>query len=247
MLVVGSPVSPYVRKILTVLHLKEIDYELDPITPFYGNDEFSRLSPLRRIPLLIDGELVINDSTVIAEYLEEAYPAVPILPQGAAARAQARWVEEYADSRLADLCIWGYFYPKLVAPRVFKRAPDEAALEKVAESHLPEALDWIEQQAPADGFLFGSIGLADIAIACPLRNAAIAGWIPDAARWPRTTAWLARISAVPAYRRTMDFEPAILATPLDQREGALRSLGVRIAGQSFGTQTPRASIMLTDK
>lgn len=246
MLVVGSPVSPYVRKVLAVLHLKGIDYELDPITPFYGNDEFSKLSPLRRIPLLIDGELVINDSTVIAEYLDEAYPAVPILPETAAARAHARWVEEYADSRLADLCIWGYFYPKIVAPRVFKRAPDEAALAKVAETDLPDALDWIERQAPVDGFLFDMVSLADIAIACPLRNAAIAGWIPDPARWPKTAAWLARISAVPAYRRTVEFEPAILATPLDQREDALRALGVRIVERSFASDTPRASIMLRD-
>ena len=93
MLIVGSPVSPYVRKILAILHLKGLNYELDPITPFYGNDEFSKLSPLRRIPVLIDGDLVVNDSTVIAEYLEEAYPDVPVLPKGARERAQSRWIE----------------------------------------------------------------------------------------------------------------------------------------------------------
>ena len=49
--VIGSFVSPYVRKVLACLALKELDYEIDPITPFYGNDEFERLSPLRRISL----------------------------------------------------------------------------------------------------------------------------------------------------------------------------------------------------
>ncbi len=245
MLIVGSPVSPYVRKILAILHLKGLDYELDPITPFYGNDEFSKLSPLRRIPVLIDGDLVVNDSTVIAEYLDEAYPAVPVLPQSPRERAQSRWIEEYADSRLGDLCIWGLFYPKIVAPHVFKRAPDEDALAKVTDSDLPEALDWIEANAPADGFLFGdSVGIADLAVACPLRNAAIAGWMPDPTRWPKTAGWLGRIAALPCYARNMTFEPAILATRADGRRAALEAAGVKVAETSFGTDTPRASIML---
>ena len=53
MLIVGSHVSPYVRKVLVALAIKGIAHEVDPITPFYGNDDFSRLSPLRRIPVLI--------------------------------------------------------------------------------------------------------------------------------------------------------------------------------------------------
>ncbi len=44
--VIGNYISPYVRKVLVCLELKGIDYEIDPIAPFVGNDEFSRLSPL---------------------------------------------------------------------------------------------------------------------------------------------------------------------------------------------------------
>ena len=62
MKIIGSFVSPYVRKVLACLELKGLDYRVDPITPFYGNDEFERLSPLRRIPVLIDGDLVLCDS-----------------------------------------------------------------------------------------------------------------------------------------------------------------------------------------
>lgn len=246
MKIIGSPVSPYVRKILIVLHLKGIDYELDPITPFYGNDEFSRLSPLRRIPVLVDGDLVVNDSTVIAEYLDEAHPAPRLMPGTAADRARARWIEEYADSRLGDLCIWRLFFPRIVAPRVFKKLPDEAELAKVTEIDLPSALDWLEAQAPGEGFLFGPVSIADIAVACPLRNAAIAGWTIDAARWPRLAGWVARVNVLPAYRRTLDFERAILATPMDERDAALRAAGVRIVERSVGDRKPRASIMLRD-
>ena len=38
MKIIGSFVSPYVRKVLVCLELKGLDYEVDPITPFYGND-----------------------------------------------------------------------------------------------------------------------------------------------------------------------------------------------------------------
>ena len=58
--IVGSYLSPYVRKVLACLDLKGIDYEIDPIVPFYGDDRFSRLSPLRRIPVLIEGDLVLT-------------------------------------------------------------------------------------------------------------------------------------------------------------------------------------------
>ncbi len=40
--VIGSYLSPYVRKVLVVLHLKGIDYEIDPIVPFFGDDRFAR-------------------------------------------------------------------------------------------------------------------------------------------------------------------------------------------------------------
>ena len=66
MKIIGSYVSPYVRKVLACMALKGVDdYEIDPITPFFGNDEFRRLSPLCRIPVLIDGDFSASDSSVI--------------------------------------------------------------------------------------------------------------------------------------------------------------------------------------
>src|ERR1700752_3319989 len=64
MRIIGSYVSPYVRKVLACLNLKGLAYEIDPITPFFGNDEYGLLSPLRRIPVLVDGDFSICDSSV---------------------------------------------------------------------------------------------------------------------------------------------------------------------------------------
>ena len=41
--IIGSYLSPYVRKVLVCLDIKGVAYEIDPIVPFYGNDEFARL------------------------------------------------------------------------------------------------------------------------------------------------------------------------------------------------------------
>src|SRR6185295_15709305 len=98
-----SYLSPYVRKVLVVLDLKGVPYEIDPIIPFMGDDRFSALSPIRRIPVLIDGPVTLSDSTVICEYLEERHPAPALLPRAVADRARARWLEEFADSRMGEV------------------------------------------------------------------------------------------------------------------------------------------------
>src|SRR5260370_41255075 len=49
--IIGSYISPYVRKVLVCLRTKGVPYEIDPIIPFVGDDRFSQLSPLRRIPV----------------------------------------------------------------------------------------------------------------------------------------------------------------------------------------------------
>src|SRR3990167_9406917 len=95
--IIGSYLSPYVRKVLVVLDQKNIPYEIDPIIPFFGNDRFSTLSPLRRVPVLIDDQVTLADSSVICQYLEDRYPDPTLYPKDIALRASARWLEEFAD------------------------------------------------------------------------------------------------------------------------------------------------------
>ena len=129
MQIIGSYVSPYVRKVLACLALKDLDYEIDPITPFFGDERFERMSPLRRIPVLIHGDLILSDSSVICAWLDEAWPdRHPLLPAGVADRARARWFEEYADTRLGDVFIWGLFYQKVVRPIVWGEPGDQARI-----------------------------------------------------------------------------------------------------------------------
>ncbi len=242
--IVGSYVSPYVRKVLACLWLKGLDYEIDPITPFFGGPDFDRLSPLRRIPVLIDGDTTICDTSVICAYLDEAYPQRPLLPEGAKARARARWLEEYADTRLGDVFIWGLFYPKFVHPAVWGEPGDAARAERTLAEDLPRELDYLEEQLPESGFLFGDeIMLADIAIATFFRNGAYVGVEVDLQRWPRTAAFVSRALAHPCFAATLPFEKAQLSTDPKGRRAALLAAGAPLTSETLGTREPRRGVM----
>ena len=243
MKIIGSYVSPYVRKVLACLNLKGLDYEIDPITPFFGGDEFERLSPLRRIPVLIDGAVTICDSSVICAYLDEAYGGHPLLPNAPADRALARWLEEFADTRLGDVFIWGLFYQRRVRPMVWGEPGDQARIDWAISQGAPSALDYLEMQLPADGFLFGEIGLADIAIASFFRNAAYADFHLDAERWRSTAAFVDRTLEHPCIASLLQFEQVQLSTDIKGRRQALIDAGAKLSVESVGVRTPRKGYM----
>jgi glutathione S-transferase len=243
MKIVGSYVSPYVRKVLACLNLKGLTYEIDPITPFFGNDEYARLSPLRRIPVLVDGDFSICDSSVVCAYLDEAYPERPLLPADPRDRAKARWLEEYADTRLGDVFIWGLFYQKVVRPAVWGEPTDEERVARVLAEDIPATLGYLETQLPASGFLFGEIGLADIAIASFFRNAAYAGFEVDAERWPRTAGFVERTLGQPCLASLLPFEDVQRSAEIRHRRQALLDAGAPLTAETLGLREPRRGMM----
>jgi glutathione S-transferase len=243
LLIVGSYLSPYVRKVLVCLELKGIPYEVDPIVPFYGDERFSILSPLRRIPVLVDGDLVLTDSSVICQYLDELQSSPALLPTAIRDRARARWLEEFADTRMGDVFIWRLFNQVAIRPAVWGEKGDRTMVDKVLQEDAPAVLDYLEAEAPDDGFRFGALGLADIAPACFFRNAGFARFQIDVARWPRTAAWMARTHATRPFLKLATFENAILRTPIPDQHTALQATGAPISTESFGQATPRRGVM----
>ncbi len=241
--VIGSFVSPYVRKVLAALELKGLEYRVDPITPFFGNDEFERLSPLRRIPVLIDGETVVNDSSIICAFLDETRGGHPLYPADAADRARARFIEEYADSRLGDLTIWGLFYQRVVRRMVWSEQPDEARVADCIETGLPKALGQLEEMVPTEGWLFGEIGIADIAIASFFQNAAYAGYSIDPDRWPKAGAFVERVLAHPVLQKLGAWEAIQLSATISGRRQALLEAGAPLTETTLAEKTPRRGVM----
>ena len=236
--IVGSYISPYVRKVLAVLHLKGVAYQIDPIVPFFGNDRFGEISPLRRIPVYSDGKVTLCDSTVICEYLEDLHPTPALYPREPADRARARWLEEFADTRMGEVIIWRLFNQVAINPRVFGVPTDEAVLSHARDVALPHVLDYLESQVPAQGFLFGEIGVADVAIAAFFRNAAFSRYRVDAERWPRTAAFVERALGHDCFQRLVPFENASMTVPPHQQRSALEAAGAPLSAQTFAADAP---------
>jgi glutathione S-transferase len=225
------------------MNLKGLAYEVDPITSFYGNDEFRRLSPLCRIPVLIDGDVTMSDSSVICAYLDEAYPGPALLPPEPRDRARARWFEEYADTRLGDLFIWGLFYQKVVHPLVWNEPGDEDRVARTLAQDIPAALDYLEAELPASGFLFGKIGLADIAIASFFRNGEYAGFQADPNHWPRTAAFVERTLAHPCIAALLPFEDVQRGAAIKGRRQALLDAGAPLTATTLALREPRKGVI----
>jgi glutathione S-transferase len=244
--VIGSPLSPYVRKVLVCLDLKGVPYEIDPIVPFFGDDRFSELSPLRRIPVLRDDQTTLADSSVICQYLEDRYPQPNLYPTSIVDRARARWLEEFADSRMGEVFIWRLFNQVAIKPSVWGEPTDTTVVEKTLREEIPQVLDYLEAQVPGEGFLFGAVSIGDIALACFFRNAAFARFRIDAARWPLTAAFVARVLQLQSFEKLKPLEDRLRRTPLGQHRAVLEEMGIPLTGDSLGAAAPRRGIMRID-
>lgn len=242
MRIIGSYLSPYVRKVLACLALKGLACEIDPITPFMGDDRFTALSPLRRVPVLVDDRVTLADSSVICQYLEDRYPEPALYPVDVADRARARWLEEYADTRMGDVFIWGLFNHAVIEPAVWGAPRDLAAIQRIVAEDVPPVLDYLEAQLPGEGFLFGTLGLADISIAVFLRNAAFARFHVDATRWPVTARFVDRVLAQDCLAKLQPFEALMLRTPISEHRAALAAAGAPVSAETVGGSAPRRGV-----
>jgi glutathione S-transferase len=244
--IVGSYLSPYVRKVLVVLDLKGIAYEIDPIVPFFGDDRFTLISPVRRIPVFVDEQVTLADSSVICQYLEDCCPQPTLYPTTIVDRARARWLEEYADSRMGEVFIWGLFNQVAIKPNVWGEPTDKAAVEKTLNQDMPQVLDYLEGQVPAEGFVFGEVSIADISIACFFRNAGFARFRVDTSRWPRTAAFVDRVLKLESFVKLEPMEDRLLRTPLKQHRAILTEMGAPVMRETWGTEKPRRGILRID-
>lgn len=97
----GSPASPYVRKVRLVLGVKHRPYEFVSDALLGDSPVIGQYNPLGKIPALVsaDGQ-VWYDSPVIVEYLDYAYPENPIFPKAWSDRMVVKRWEALADGIL---------------------------------------------------------------------------------------------------------------------------------------------------
>ncbi|MEI9885120.1 MAG: glutathione S-transferase family protein [Rhizomicrobium sp.] len=214
LIVYGSNVSPFVRKVRVLLAEKGVEYTLDQINPFMPPPDFLTISPLKRIPVLRDTDLpepnTLPDSSIICDYLEHKYPAPALYPADPFQRAKALWYEEYADTAMAPNIGPGLFFERIVK-RMMRRETDEEVCQKTLTEKLPPLFDHLELEVGSKEFLAGgAFSIADIAVGTQFANFAHAGAALDAGRWPKLAAYVARIHGRPSFKALIDEESPLV-------------------------------------
>lgn len=203
----GANSSPYVRKVRVALAFKGIEYDNTQQVPFGAPPEYVKKSPLSKVPCWEEGDLILPDSSVILSYLEHRYPEPPLLPAEPGPRARALWFEEYADGHMIPTLVGGVFFQRVVMPLVFKQDPNEGVVQKTLNELMPKILDYLTECLGDDEFMVGgAFSIADIALASPFVNLAIAGEKIDAQRHPEMAAYIERVLALECYAPIVEEE-----------------------------------------
>jgi glutathione S-transferase len=153
---------PFGQKVRIVLAEKGLSYELVQIDLAQGEQrrpDFRRLNPLGRVPVLLDDEVTVYDSTIIAEYLEDEYPEPPLLPPvGASAlRARARTFEDLADMTFTPNV--GLLMAELTKP---ENERDPNRVQRL-QQQVEQMLTYLNHELQGQEYLTGQFSVADIA------------------------------------------------------------------------------------
>lgn len=212
MILYGSSLSPFARKVLAYCGERRIEVELQPTGFPNYSPEFLEASPFRKMPAFRDGDYILADSSAIIHYLEAKYPENPLIPAEPELRGKTIWFDEFADT-IVCACGAKIFFNLIVAPRFIGRPGDLEAAAAAERDELPPILDYLEKIVPGDdGYLVGDrLTLADIAIAGPFTNLRHTQTRIDAEHYPRTVAYVDRILARPSFAQWIERETAFLA------------------------------------
>lgn len=150
-----------------------------------------RVNPKAQVPVLVDGDLELYDSTQIFEYLEDAFPDPPLWPRDPRDRARARQAELESDE---------VFFPNVMTlfPHLRAQAGEEAVA--AALTAIDAFYRRCEERLAGRDYLAGSFSYADIAFFMAQFFASFLG-APAPAELANVAAWRARMAGRASVRQ----------------------------------------------
>ncbi|MEO8113522.1 MAG: glutathione S-transferase family protein [Phenylobacterium sp.] len=194
------PLSPYAQKVKIALREKGLKFEAvlpGGLGAGGAQGAFLEANPRAEVPALMDGDVRVFDSTIILEYIEDAYPKPAMLPASVAERARVRMLEEVMDTHF-EAINWG-----ISEIRWFRRAEGEKAaeIEAAATRQTEGFFTWLERQLDGrDWFNGEAFGWGDLSVVPFLNGSAGHGRSPKAGS--KLADWLARANARPSVAET---------------------------------------------
>lgn len=191
------PQSPYCQKVRLVLAEKDLSYEkifVDLTKNEQKSPDFLRLNPYGKVPVLIDEDEVIYDSTVINEYLEDEYPHPPLMPEQSSERARVRMFEDFADNSFTAQA--GLLVAELRKPA---EQVDQERVQRY-RADLLRVLEFLERYLEGKEYIAGTFSLADLAFAPRLLILPNLG-VEIPARLKNVLAWSERLKQRPSVKQ----------------------------------------------
>jgi glutathione S-transferase len=187
---------PFGQKVRIVLAEKSLTYELIQIDLAQSDQrrpEFQRLNPFARVPVLVDEDTTVYDSTIIIEYLEDEYPEPPVLPTigSSALRARARLFEDFADASFTPQV--GQLMAEMARAEGER---DQARLQRLHRL-IERALDYLNHELTGQQFLAGDFSVADISFVPRILVLGDLG-IEASTNRPNVDAWIKRMLERPS-------------------------------------------------
>ena len=191
------PQSPYCQKVRLVLAEKDLSYErvfVDLTKSEQRTAEFLRLNPYGKVPVLVDEDEVVYDSTFINEYLDDEYPHPPLMPSSSGDRARVRMFEDFADNSFTAQA-------GLLAAELRKLA-DQTDQERVQRYRvdLIRVLEFLERHLEGKEYLVDICSLADLAFVPRLLALPDLG-VEIPARLKNVLAWSERLKQRPSVQQ----------------------------------------------
>lgn len=203
----SGPLSLFARKVEIALREKGLAFEriMVPFNQTTGYDpkhpEVVALNPKKQVPVLNDAGLVLYDSTVILEYLEDAYPQPPLYPQNPAQRARCRLDELYADEiMLPALKPLMYRTGPPSSDQTRRMAQQADAL--IAEAALEQHYNVLEDRLAGREFFAETVSAADIGLFMMVLFSLRLGG-PSIAPYDGLSRWFERLKLRPAFTQAV--------------------------------------------
>jgi glutathione S-transferase len=197
-----NPFSPFARKVRMALNFKGLSYQSEDALALDQLENLERVNIRAEVPVLVEGEVTVVESSDILAYLEDRHPTPAIFPSCPELRAKARHWQRLADRVLDavvhDVSLWAW-------PTHQRQDEPPAGLVEAARRDLSAILEQLEQALGEREYICGELSVADLAVFPHTSSFKPLGIVLSERSLPGVHAWFQRMRKQPVVRDDLEY------------------------------------------
>ena len=158
----SADISPFAQRVVLQLEYKGIEFTESHPPGGFGSEEYGRINPIRKLPVLSVDGVYLPESDAICEYIEDVHPEPSLVPYDVMDRARGRLIR-----RIADLYVMNPMMPLF---KNFSRKTRDQAVVDLALANIRQGLTYLDKWLPQGTYaVTDRLTLTDFAVAPILR------------------------------------------------------------------------------